>query len=282
MKLTKYMLPYPVLGLDGAFNDNCHVSVSLTFETTLANFVFHVKLEMDDSIIQGFINEGKAAFSCEVDCSKTFYRKVFLSKKKDFDIEIPRTALLGDVNFFFSAVALQSIEEYTNDNMNSRYYYGYSFNLQKGHLLVYFGEHIIDASIKYDELKALGSIVEVKEDSKENFTYYDFSGEKIRIFLPSAEFRNFTRSNNNILADITHASIVQCSLISALNVYKEYKNTLWARTLKVRVQTESKLKQFDNLDDLDNKQISQLVNILLDNANKRMFSTIDSLRSNSL
>lgn len=279
MKLTKFVMPYPVLGIEGAFEEQCVANSTMAFETTLTKFVFHIHLEMDDEVIMSLITDKKASFSCEIDCAKTYYREVFLPTEKDFVVEIERTSLVGNVQFFFSVVAIQTIEGYKNPNYNQRFYSGYKFNLQKGHLLSYLGERTFNADIKYDELKAIGSIVEVKEDPQEKFTHFDFTGEKIRIFLPTDEFNNFNRSNNNLLADITHASIVQCGLISALYAFKQHINTLWAKTLIMRVKTDAKLKQFENLEELDGLQISQLVDALLENANKRMFATIENLRN---
>ena len=244
MKLTKFVMPYPVLGIEGAFEDNCVVNSTMTFETTLTKFVFHIHLQMDDEMIMSLIQDDKASFSCEVDCAKTYYREVFLPKDKDFVIEIERTSLVGNVQFFFSVVATKAIEGYKNPNNNQRFYSGYKFNLQKGHLLSYLGERTFNADIKYDELKAIGSIVEVKEDPQEQYTHFDFTGDKIRIFLPSEEFTNFNRSNNNLLADITHASIVQCGLISALYAFTQHQNTWCAKTLVRMIKTDAKLKPF--------------------------------------
>ncbi len=280
MKLTKYVIPYPVLGIEHAFKEGCVANCEMTFETTQTKFVFHIHLHMNDQNIQSRIENGEALFSCEIDCPKTYYRKVFPSKEKNFVIEIDRTALVGNVQFFFSVVATRAITDYMNPNFNQRYYEGYKFNLQKGHLLSYLGERSFDADIKYDELNAIGSIVEVKEDKQEKYTHFDFTTDKIRIFLPSEEFADFNRSNNSYTADITHASIVQCSLISALYAYKSHTTTLWAKTLSMRIKSDPKLKQFENLEDLDGLQISQLVNYLLENANKRMFFTISKLCNN--
>ena len=278
MKLTKYVMPYPVLGIEGAFSNHCVVNSEMTFETTPDCFVYHIDLQIDDDTILSLIQQQKASFCCEVDCTKTNYRKVFLSGQKTFLIEIPRTSLVGTTSFFFSVVAITKIDNYVNPNFNQKFYSGYRFNLQKGHMLSYFGERNFNADIKYDELKALGSIVEVKEDSKVKYTHYDFSNDKIRIFLPTEEFKNFRKSNNLKLADVTHASIVQCGLISALYSFKTYSSKLWAQTLQIRVKTDSKLKQFENLEELDGLQISQLVNALLDNANKRMFETLVNIQ----
>ena len=102
MKLTKFVMPYPVLGIDGAFDEQCVANSTMTFETTLTKFVFHIHLQMDDEVIMSLIADDKASFSCEVDCAKTYYREVFLTKEKDFVIEIERTSLVGNVQFFFS------------------------------------------------------------------------------------------------------------------------------------------------------------------------------------
>lgn len=280
MKLTKFMFPYPVLGLEGAFKDACRAESSMTFETEPESFCFNIEFEIDDLTILSMIQAGTAAFACEVDCAKTYYREIFKTKLTKFRITIPRVSLVGQVNFFFSVVLLDSVDGYTSENFNEHFYTGYKFNLQKGHLLAYLGERVFNANIKYDELKAIGSIVEVKEDPHQDHTYYDFSSEKIRIFLPSEDFANFNRSNNPSWADITHASIVQCGLISALHEFKAYSRKEWAQTLRLRVKTEPALANFENLEDLDAAQISQLVNILLENPNKRMFETIDTLRNN--
>ena len=143
-------------------------------------------------------------------------------------------------------------------------------------MLAYFGREIFNADIKYEELNAVGSIMEVKVDVNSKFTYFDFGGDYITIFLPQSEYDNFRKSNNHTLSDITHASIVQCALTSALNVYKENATTLWAQTLNVRVQNDKKLEKFVALGDLSSKEIAEMVSIILDNPNKRIYSKLNT------
>ena len=83
MKLTKFVMPYPVLGIEGAFEEHCVVNSTMTFETTMTKFIFHIHLQMDDEMILTLIGNDKALFSCEVDCAKTFYREVFRTKDKN-------------------------------------------------------------------------------------------------------------------------------------------------------------------------------------------------------
>jgi hypothetical protein len=276
MKLSDFSIPYPILGINGAFNDNVSIESNLDFEMSTTDYTFKVSLKLDEPAIIELIKDRKASYSCEVDCVKTYYRETFMSHESNFAIAIPRTSLVGSVQFFFSVVVTNEITDYKSDNFNQKFYAGYKFNLTKGHMLAYFGLRTFNANIKYDELNALGSIMEVKVDTNSKFTYYDFGGEKITIFLPQSEYDNFRKSNNHTLSDITHASIVQCALISALSSFKENSNTLWAQTLKIRVQNDKKLEKFTDLGDLTNKEVMEMVSIILDNPNRRMFSRLNS------
>ena len=232
----------------------------------------------DDPILLQMVSEGKASYACEVDSPKTFFRETYKSKVPSFSVTIPKVSLVGnDVSLFFSIVVNENITDYKNNNFNQKFYEGYKFNLSQGHMLAYFGREIFNADIKYEELNAVGSSMEVKVDVNSKFTYFDFGGDYITIFLPQSEYDNFRKSNNHTLSDITHASIVQCALTSALNVYKENATTLWAQTLNVRVQNDKKLEKFVALGDLSSKEIAEMVSIILDNPNKRMFSKLNTL-----
>ena len=276
MKLSNYAIPYPILGIEGAFSDNIHVGSDLKFEMDTNNYIFKISLSLDDPLIIQLIEDQKARYACEVDCAKTYFRETFLSPDESFAITIPRTSLVGNTQLFFSVVIIEDINDYKSENFNQKFYAGYKFNLSKGHMLAYFGQRQFNADIKYNELKALGSIMEVKVDNNSKFTYYDFGSEKITIFLPKPEYDNFRKSNNHTLSDFTHASIVQCALISALSEYQENCNTLWAQTLKIRVQNDKKLEKFQALEDLTNKEIMEMVSLMLDNPNRRMFSRLNS------
>lgn len=279
MKISNYIIPYPILGLENSFGEKYKVDSVFSFESDTETYRFNVELKLDELNILKLINDDYAKYACEIDCPKTYFRKIFSAKENKFTIEIRKDALAGDVNFFFSVVAVKEISSYKNPAFNQKYYEGYSFNLKPGHLLAFFDQTIFNADIKYSELKALGSIVEVIEDNKEKYTHYEFSTNVIRIFLPSEDFKKFNRTNNHQFADITHASIVQCGLVSALYAYKENKNTTWAQTLALRTKMEDKLKPFADLESLDSGQISQLVSLILDNPNKRMLEKLTTIQA---
>lgn len=277
MKLSKYEIPYPILGIKGAFNENAQVSHEMELRSTQTEYEITLKISIDDPEILELIRNGNALYACEVDCPKTFYRKTFKSQDNGFKVTIPKVSLVGNVQIFLSVVIEKDIQEYQNSNFNQRFYQGYKFNLSKGHMLAFLGETTFNADIKYNELTSLGSIIDVKPDPNSKFAYFEFNNELILIMLPQSEFDNFRKSNNHFYSDITHASIVQCALISALSSFKDYHDTLWAQTLKVRVQNDSKLSKFSNLDELSNKEIMEMVSIIMVNPNQRMFGKLSKL-----
>ena len=276
MKISDFAIPYPILGIEGAFSNEINIAYDVEFESYPDKYNFNISFTLNEPNILELIQEGKASYACEMDCAKTFFRETYKSQEANFTVSIPKTAVVGDVLLFLSVVVESDIKDYCSENFNQKFYAGYKFNLSKGHMLAYFGQEKFNANIKYDELKAIGSIMEVKVDAKSKFTYYDFGGDMITIFLPQTEYNNFRRTNNHTLSNITHASIVQCALISALSSYKENSNTLWAQTLKIRVQNESKLEKFVSLEDLNHKEIMEMVSIILDNPNYRMFNTLNA------
>lgn len=277
MKLSEYTIPYPILGIEGDFNDQVMSSSAWELGHTGKEYVIRLSFHVDDNGILDLVHKKKACFACEVDCSKTFYRRVFEYPEPSFEISIPKVSLGGNVHLFFSVVVKDDIVDYKNENFNNRFFEGYKFNLSKGHMLAYLGEGTFNADIKYNELNSLGSIVDVKTDIDSSFTYFDFGGDMITIYMPQSEFDDFRKSNNHTFSDFTHASVVQCALISALTSYKENRNTLWAQTLKIRVQSNKDLEKFSELESLSSKEIVELVSLLLDNPNKRMYENISKL-----
>ena len=108
MKLSNVTFPHPVLGLyrtgnpDSEEND---IQGRFDVETTIEQFdVLRVqnrfKLRQAKDI-EALVRSGVLAFACEVTCSKTFYRHIYLSDQEQQSIEIRFEDLRESVNFEF-------------------------------------------------------------------------------------------------------------------------------------------------------------------------------------
>lgn len=77
---------------------------------------------------------GKAEFTCEVDCAKTFYNHCFRSKIPEIYITIPRRSVYGRVNFRTFITAITEIKDYDNPGKSSDFD-GFKFNIEPGRFL---------------------------------------------------------------------------------------------------------------------------------------------------
>ena len=83
MRLNDISFPYPVLryGSDDlvpGLADDC-IAISVTKE--ISDYIFDISLKMNNSDIENLILQGKAIYTCEVDCVKTVWRQSFPSAR---------------------------------------------------------------------------------------------------------------------------------------------------------------------------------------------------------
>ena len=165
---------------------------------------------------------------------------------------------------------------YTSD------YEGYSFKMELGDVLVAFPPTHYDVDIKYDQLQAAGSFMQIREGIGRTVTYFDVSGDKIEILLPTPLYNMYREmiGKDVRFMEIFHSSIVLNALTQALFCYDEYSHTTWARTIKYRVDSDKSLSQY-NLEELEPDQVPQLAQELLKDPYGRMFDRLKKIKENN-
>jgi len=273
MNVNDVSLPYPVLGIE----DNVSPAPATTFDfkadENKYTFVFDFKMENPE--IQGYIDNGKAEYVCEVNCVSTFLRFCVKSKEPHFKIELKRNEVLNEISFFCSLAVNSEIKGYTNKGFHEDYA-GYSFDLGPGDLLAYFGEYTYDAGLQYDKLQAIKQIMEIKRGHEGDGIKYNLATEKIEILLPPDLFDEY-RNNIQYKASYGHimrASLVYNSLMYALYNIEDNRSTLWARSILYRLANEDDLKSLDIEDPV---QIPAIVNAILKDPYMKLFNCLGTL-----
>lgn len=278
MKINNLSFPYPVLGIGDDVEPRpsiCRADVSKTART----FKFDVELDMQNKDISMYIAKGHATYACEVECSSTLFRKCYFSNDPKFHLELNRTAVAGRVSFQVSVVVIKSIKNYYNSNFHQDYF-GLYFDLEPGDLLAFIGQFSYDADIKYDKLRSVGSFMQITEGKAEDMPKFDLGGDKINIKLPTAMYHQYKESilGNKQFATIIHSSLVFNALVTALLYINENSETLWARTLKYRIDNSRELEPFrSTLDDQDAEEVMKLAQVLLMNPYKRLFESLSRI-----
>ena len=279
MKNKNVCYPYPVLGIGDDVDPK--PSLKPLISKGKDDFIIHFDLIMLNEDILKLIKDNSARFVCEVDCPTTFYRRIETSTEPSFDFRIRRTDVAKRVTFDCTVTATKSIKGYTNSQFHEDYK-GVSFNLEPGDLLAFIGKSHYDADIVYDKLQTAGSFMTIIKGHDERNTAYYLRNSKIEIHLPPTLYDDYRKNFNGPgkHVNIFHSSLVLNALVFALMSYSEdeYGNTLWARTLKYRIELEPSLRQYaDVLDNKDSTKILELAQALLANPYKRLIETMHEI-----
>lgn len=275
MKFNDISFPHPVLGLGDAIFGNVDLGNP---EINSLQDVYKIKIncKYDNTDIKTLVIEDKAEFLFEVTCTNTLFRKLFISNKGDIEFEIPKKHVKGRVEFTCLLATKENISEYSNTEAHPDYD-GYTFNLDKGDVLAYFGKFSFNADIKYEKLKAVSSFMEIVENEDLKFTYVDLKKNKIEIQLPTETYNIYISdfiSQDVKFVSVFHSSIVLNALLTALYNLDEHKDYLWAKVIDYRLKKE---KQFKLLDIAEKENIPEIAQRLLGNPFKRLLEGLNAI-----
>lgn len=187
--------PYPVLGIrndiiPGLPKESVEIEELMS---DVYNYSYKLTLKFDNHTIAGLIKDGKAKYTCVVDCNKTFYNKCFNSPTNEVEISIPRRNVNGRVYFRPFIVAVSSIDNYDNPNKH-RDFDGFTFNIEPGEILAAFPTITMDTDLRSDILHVAGSYMEIRKDDYAKKTVYRLDSQKIGIVLPTELYNIYNSS----------------------------------------------------------------------------------------
>lgn len=281
MRLNDISFPYPVLGIADDVRPLLKED-AVVFDSPKSdakNFYFHIHLHQRNKDIAYYIDQGRAEYTCEVSCVRTFYRRCFKSSTPDIEITIGRKEICGRVEFNSAVIVMKEIASYVNRQFNEDYE-GMSFRLVTGDALVIFPTANYNVDIKYDKLYAAGSYMQIEDGGMEiSRPYFNIDGSKIVIQLPQKmydEYKTFI-SNDRDYMEMLHSSLVLNALTNALYHYNDdsYKDRLWHECIEYRLMNEDKFKDFMmEGDKLDVNKVYDIAQELLGDPYNRLFERI--------
>jgi hypothetical protein len=272
MNFNNTSFPHPILS---PYNDDINGQILLeplpeiTESIDSYNIVIYFHLDNNDLI--ELIRTDYAEYYCEITCTSTLYRQMKTSNANKLFIEIPKKYVKGKIEFICALVAKTDITEYNNCNAHPDYR-GFSFEIEAGDILAYWGQFSFNADIKYEKLKAVSSFMEVVENSDINavYTKIDLTKPKIVIQLPSNDYKLFADdsiSKEPKLATIFHSSIVLNAILIALYNFDTFRNMLWANVIDYRLKHDN---MFHDISIEDSENIPEIAQRLLGNPYNRL------------
>lgn len=276
MNFNNISFPHPVLGVANDILSEIKRIDKDDIEINPSDVSYEIKIKysFDDEELKQLVKNGKAEFICEATCSNTLYREIIRSEKPKIAFEIPRKQVKGRVEFVCLLVAKENIESYSNANFHQDYN-GFSFEIEQGEVLAYFGDFSFNADIRYEKLKAVSSFMEIVPNEELIYTHVDLKKSKIEIQLPIETYKLYQGdfiSQEVKFAPIFHSSIVLNALLTALYNFEEHKDYLWAKVIDYRLKNE---KQFQDVNFDEKENIPEIAQMLLGNPFKRLLEGLN-------
>ncbi|MBN8625467.1 MAG: hypothetical protein J0M17_08265 [Planctomycetes bacterium] len=242
MKLSHRAFPHPVVGnandvVDTAFQAPIEV------HNDVANFYLKAQVQCSSRTVRKLVDRGDAVYVMHVECGNTFYRQAFEFSKPEEEVMIPGEFLNSTVEVNVVARAKRDIKRYQVENSHPDYGDA-TFAIRAGDILAVSEGYSFDADITFDNLKKIGSIMQVVEldEPGDAPMAVDLTAEKITICLCKGDFENYKLiRQNKLLSASLIATLVLPALVEALTHLKgdhsDVEGTRWCRSLKRRVET---------------------------------------------
>lgn len=238
MRIDKLSLPHPVLGLGDDVNGFYRASPAVKLGRQ--NISVIVNHGVSNKTIESLLNNKAVVFCTEINCPQTFYRKAFLTTESSQVIEIPSDELRDKTEINFYIIAAKDISSYSVDGANEDYR-GFTFEIEKGDVLGYGGRTFFIAAKRWEDIKALSSLMVIKKSEKEKGPFdVDLNSDKIVVYLSEQDFDTFRRASRHGFDPIFHSSIAVPVLMHALNQMMGddeenlFENHKWYQILEFR------------------------------------------------
>jgi hypothetical protein len=279
MRIDKLSLPHPVLGLGDDVNGFYRASPAVKLGRQ--NISVIINHGVSNKTIESLLNEKAAAFCTEINCPQTFYRKAFLTTESSQIIEIPSDELRNKTEINFYIVAAKDISGYSVDGANEDYR-GFTFEIEKGDVLGYGGRTFFIAAKRWEDIKALSSLMVIKKSEREKGPFeVDLNSDKIVVYLSEQDFNIFRRASRHGFDSIFHSSIVVPVLMHALNQMMGddegnlFENHKWYQILEFRKNDEGLDRKWSR------EYITEIAQTLLANPLTRTLSRVEEIIDSS-
>ncbi len=254
MKLSQRSYPHPVVGnrddVPGAA-----FQAAVEMSTDRENVYIDVATKCSSSTINQLISEGAATNILHIECSNTLFRRAFEFAEHDKRLSIPVENLNDAVEVNVFVRAMRDASGYSVDAAHPDYD-GAKFQIREGDILAVGEGYIFHIESSFDSFSRIGSIMQIEEATEDGELpmRVDFNGDKIRIILSKADFRDYRllKVQEGISAALTSA-IVLPVLVEALHFWKageaggEEDSLRWMRVLRSRIEKLELESESDNL-----------------------------------
>jgi hypothetical protein len=254
---TNSSFPHPVLGINkGVLPDLGEDALEVVkIEEKEDSYVYTFRMKQENAQISQYITDNLAQYICEVDCSKSFYKKTHSSTSPTIVVPIKKTDVVGHIDFSFFVVTTIGYNNYCNNGFNPDYKDPVngtmpSFVLEKGAVLVVFPQWSDDVNIRFNNKPDLNAFIQiVKRKDTEKSVNIDLGDDIINIELPEDMYYSFLEYNHDQYRGLFYTSIIFNALVKAILNINDGEGLVWADSIQALMEAMPDKYQGLSLDD---------------------------------
>ena len=157
---------------------------------------FELKVEycLDNGTIQALIDNEQVTFAVQIQCTATWYRKLYTSNKNEQVLFIPSKDVHERVEICPCIIAKKTItnEDFSNDDFEDEFK-DITYNIKVGEVIGIGDRYRFNAIYKDDILEKGDPIVHFKMDEKASLMHCEWENENIIVHLPRKQWDEYTQ-----------------------------------------------------------------------------------------
>ena len=265
----KYRLyPYPVLAEFNNSYENVEFTVKAEMERDGFDIVIRVSVNLTDTALREFIENGKATLVYHLECAQTGYREIKKTDKYECTIPIKSSKVSGELHFCPFIIAQTELLNYYNPNFNA-YYSEPIKKIELGCILAVGKQHNWPVKKSMQDIVHSSSpfriLPNIDESQNQMIVEYE-SMKRIKIKLRAEDFALYkSMKKDPRLKDILNSAIVIPALVYVLGQLQKsdadeleanYADLPWYISIKDTLQKNFR-KDITNLRDENIFELAQ-------------------------
>ncbi len=244
MKFSIRSFPHPVLG-------NRDDVPGAAFQTTINHsqdkdyLYLDISAQCSSSTLTALLASKKAQIVLHIECSNTLFRRCWSFFELSFQHSIPIDEICNAVEVNIVICSCANITDYQIDGAHDDYI-GAKFQIQPGDILAIGQGVVLDIIPDFESLGVVSSIMQIHalDSSEKKPVTIDFDHDRIAIFLPRSDFKNYQLARKSPEANqALTCLIVVPVLVEAIRLITEEPDALdlkWQLILSLKINALKK------------------------------------------
>lgn len=277
MNIAGFHFPHPILGKPGDYQVSPLTMTNYNFIDKSDSHRFEFSSELNDDYLLDLLGKKQIEMVCEVNCTHTFYRRIFKSFSTKLAFEIPYNDLRKKVELQLFLIANERVDQFKSPNISKKFS-DQSFIVEKGDLLGILEQQVLNVDMGSGQVSDIIMVTQHEEDEYHGVRYF-LNNDYIQVKLHQNQFELLkTIHNNPEFSDIIISSLLipafsfACAHINEDDENK-YGERKWFETLK------EKALDLCGTEYLDKNSTPEFIDKLLQFPNPRLLKSMVTLQN---